>query len=160
MTCTLALFALPVMNMLIWLLFSCRSNSFMAASSAYTTHPAGAKAMRRDGKKKEHAASLMQIQSFRLVHQLVLYSICDRSREMDQSVSSDAAPAPGDGLKLPIHRRQQHASLSHTKIIWVRKVTTARRRSICSHFGCHKSGFNAICLNWSFYQTVKAGVDL
>jgi len=38
-----ALFALPVMNMLIWLLFSCRSNSFMAVSSAYKKHTSAKK---------------------------------------------------------------------------------------------------------------------
>lgn len=102
MTCTLALFALPVMNMLIRLLFSCRSNSFMAVLICIHNTPARRK---RNGEKDEtshgHESDANPILSAR--PSTARYSICDRSREMDQSVSFDAAPAPGWPQTL-IHR--------------------------------------------------------
>lgn len=82
-----------------------------------------------------------------------LFSICDRSREMDQSVSSDAAPAPGRP-QTPIHlvvSNMRHCHTPRLSCRRVQKVTTARCRSICSHIRCHKSSFNAICLNWSHF---------
>lgn len=144
MTCKLsrvALFALPVMNMLIWLLlFSCSSNSFMAADASSTYTPAAPSI-----KAKE---AVWCKSNPLLVHQLV--SICDRSREMDARRCTCSGMASNSSIRTD--RKMRHCrtlgSAATGSENWEVPPQGAGR-FVRNLLGAIKAVFNAIFSNWS-----------
>jgi hypothetical protein len=159
-----ALFALSVMNMLIWLLFSCRSNSFMTVSSAYTTHTRARRKSNGERKKSIQPVWCKSNPFASSINWLSTLFAIGREKWISQSLltlhllrdtASNSHPS----------RRRQHASLSHTKIIVLGPKSDHRKAPVdlFAHLGAIKAvstQFALIGLIIRDLSKFKAGVNL